>query len=93
MMNPIVQLKKASPRNVQARWVIVGDVQILFSYETPVAFRTRSRIFRVENHWGPATGRQMNEAGVRDWPVVDDERFNEELTEAIKDYFSRTDEP
>lgn len=38
----------------------LGDVDIYFSYKTPVAFRAGGRLFVRENSWGPTTGKHLN---------------------------------
>lgn len=46
---------------------------LYFSYETLIAKRsTDGTRERLDNVWGPTTGRHMNEMGIRDWPVVDE---------------------
>ena len=41
--------------------VSLGDLDIYFSYKTPVAFRAPGKMIRVsENLWGPTTGRHLN---------------------------------
>lgn len=68
----IVKFAEATNRKTKCFWLTVFDIEILISYETPVAFRTRSGVarFRQKNHWGPTTGRHMKETNVYDWPVI-----------------------
>jgi len=48
---------------VHALCFSVGDLDVYFSYQTPVAFRGPSTNYRIvvrENVWGPTTGRHLN---------------------------------
>lgn len=42
--------------------VTIGDVELIFSYRTLIAFRTpeTGRYVVRENDWGPTTGRHLN---------------------------------
>ena len=51
------------------------------SYETVmgVCGELDGKFFRARrhNHWGPTTGRHVNEMGIRDWPELPDDEFDE----------------
>lgn len=64
-------------------WVSVMGVNVLFSYQTAIAFNDDRQRLRVRNTWGPTTGRHMNEANVRDYTEVSDKAFNEALDAAL----------
>lgn len=47
--------------NTNAYVVSIGDVDIYFSYKTPVAFRTpKSGLVVRQNDWGVTTGKHLN---------------------------------
>ena len=39
----------------------LGKVDIYFSYETPIAFRTNGKLVVSENAWGATTGKHLNQ--------------------------------
>ena len=78
-----VGLTKASSRNTQSHWVQVSGVCILFSYATAIAVQYDGQRVRRKNHWGSTTGRHINEAEVRTWPVVDDVLFDQKMDEFV----------
>lgn len=84
-------------RNTQAGWVAVAGVDILFSYETPVAFAHDKGGLRRDNIWGPTTGRHMTEAQVKHYRAASEEEFNCELnrviSEAVLNRYARKLEP
>ena len=47
-------------KNPNTQLVTIGDLEIFFSYETPVAFRTSAEFVIRENVWGPTTGKHLN---------------------------------
>ena len=53
-----IEIEKIKPNLTR---VIVGDLSIWFSYETPIAFKVygQPRVVR-ENVWGPTTGKHLN---------------------------------
>ncbi len=75
----IIELSKASNRNTRVHWVKVFDVDVLFSYDTAIAFSADGVQRRRHNDWGPTTGRHMNDASVRDWTEVEDEKLFESM--------------
>jgi len=60
-------------RKTKAYHVQVGDVELFISYETIIAVRTLTERARLNNEWGPTTGRHINEMGLKEWPIVDRE--------------------
>lgn len=90
-----ITLNDATSRKTQCHWVGIGGLSILFSYQTPIAFRVCGQYYRRHNNWGPATGRHMRETGVVDWPeIVDEDEFNRKLevivATAWRDNIART---
>lgn len=71
----MIKLRNPTGRNTPAHIVTVGENEYFFSYQTCIAFRGevngKYRIMRIENSWGPTTGRHFNEMGCRDWPIVE----------------------
>lgn len=44
-----------------AHVVTIPNLELFFSYETCVAFRTSSELFCCENDWGSTTGKHLNQ--------------------------------
>lgn len=61
--------------NTKAHTLHIGNHALHFSYETCVAYEGPLGRARIENHWGPTTGRHMRQLGVKDFPVVSDDEF------------------
>lgn len=68
----MLSFSHASRRNTKAYIVTIGDVEAFISYDTVVAVRSPKGCGRLDNVWGPTTGRHINEMGLRDWPIVDE---------------------
>lgn len=64
--------------------VSIGNVGILFSYETAIAFRSPTGNGRLANSWGPTTGKHFREGGAKEWPILGDDEFEAKLKEALK---------
>lgn len=64
----------------------IGDLELFFSYETPVAFRTsKTGLVVSENIWGNTTGKHLNwlDGGRKECRVPNDE-FEEQLKELLE---------
>lgn len=65
----------------------LGDVEIYFSYRTPVAFRAEGKLVVRENNWGVTTGKHLNSidggSRARKEARVSGERFRELLAEVL----------
>ena len=79
-----VKLHKGSRRNTDCHIVEVGPHTFYFSYRTCVAYTGPAypKSIRIQNHWGPTTGRHLSDMYVKDWEVVPDELFEHVLTKA-----------
>ena len=86
-MSRAVRLQKASNRNTRTHWLCIGEMDVLFSYETPVAFRYGSKVLRRENDWGPTTGRHFKEGGADGWPCVSGDQFERVLEDTFRQSF------
>lgn len=53
-----IKLRPIGPNQTE---LDVGDVTILFSYRTPVAFRSPKGCFRTEQHYSVTTSRHINQ--------------------------------
>lgn len=86
MSNPL-NFWKPTSRNTPVYKMTVFGVTFTVSYETVVAVHGRlnsqGKMARLENVWGPTTGRHMNDAGVRDYPVLCEEEFDQLCTELL----------
>lgn len=63
-------------RDTKCYIVTIGDVEVFISYTTVIAIRSPKGRGRLENVWGPTTGRHINEMGLRDWPIVSDDELD-----------------
>ena len=73
----------ASRRNTKCYCIEIAGSSVVILYDTIIACRTDEGACRIENSWGPTTGRHMNETGVRDWPVVSSEELHSRIRRAI----------
>lgn len=86
----MIGFSRASKRQTESYWVMIFGVDILISYQTPVAFTDNNGIvFRRKNIWGPTTGRHLREAGADEWATVGELEFTRELRAAVARRASR----
>lgn len=86
----MIGFSRASKRQTESYWVTIFGVDILISYQTPVAFSSNDGTrFRRENIWGPTTGRHLREANADEWTILDEPWFTRELRAAIARRASR----
>lgn len=85
--------RKESDRNTQAYIVSFGPHRFYVSYETVVGYSGPLGRCRVENVWGPTTGRHLAEFGIKDAPIVSDDeieqRWKHTLTDLVGDPIAR----
>ena len=74
-------LRNPTGRQTQAHIALIGVMELFFSYETLIAFRTPELSYRRRNAWGQTTGRHFNELGCGDFPVLEGSRL-ESMAEA-----------
>lgn len=72
-------------RNTKRYEARIGRLVLHFSYGTcvGVVYHPLGILARVKNHWGPTTGRHMNEAGMRAWPEVSLEELDGLIQQAL----------
>ena len=80
-----VTLCNPTGRNTKAHVVTVGEKEYFFSYQTCIAFRgsngtSEYRAVRIENSWGPTTGRHFKELGCSNFETVSGEEFERIIT-------------
>ncbi len=64
--------------------VHVGEMEIWFSYETPIAFRkSNGRLFARKNEWGPTTGKHLNYIDVHEVDRIPGPEFTDLLANAL----------
>ncbi len=78
----MISLTNPTGRNTKAHIVTIGGNEYFFSYETCIAFRGHSNLsgrvlVRIDNSWGPTTGRHFRELGCREFKVVGQDEFDE----------------
>ena len=78
-----VKLRKGTNRNTPAHVVTIGKYSLYFSYETCIAVYSPYGGFRIQNYWGPTTGRHFNEMGVAGFNLVEDRDVFDDAVDAI----------
>ena len=86
----MIKLENPTGRNTQAHIVTIGDREYFFSYQTCIAYRgpfpsdvgwggedtpTGGGAVRIDNYWGPTTGRHFNDLGCKHFPIIKREIF------------------
>lgn len=79
----IVQFMKGSERNTQCYIFKLAGIEFFISYNTIIAIRSDEGAVRLDNAWGPTTGRHMKEMGVKDFPIVDEETFQHTIRTSL----------
>lgn len=75
----LVRFQHGTNRNTKAYIVTVGEHDLYISYETVIAYNGPRTRFRMDNVWGPTTGRHMKEMGVYNYPTLSPEDFEKSL--------------
>jgi len=82
-------------RKTQAHVVTIGANRYFFSYETCIAFhgianhtpehggKPEIAKVRLDNHWGPTTGKHFRELGCSNFDVVSPELFDKIVNNSI----------
>ena len=73
----MISITNLTGRNTNARVVTIKMTELFFSYETLIAVRSVEGCYRVENSWGPTTGRHINEMSCRNFKVVSREKLQD----------------
>jgi len=71
----MIKICKGSHRRTECYKLWIGTTVFYISYNTIIAITTEEGGRRLENTWGPTTGRHMTEMGIRSWPVITDEKM------------------
>jgi len=75
-----VRLVNPTGRRTEARLLYLGRTMLYFSYETCIGFQGFSNgvyhAVRLDNSWGPTTGRHINDLGISSLPIVDSDEFD-----------------
>jgi aminopeptidase C len=86
-----IKFKHATNRSTKAYKIVLsghsGSHVLFISYETIIGPSNSHGAWRVENSWGPTTGRHMRGMGLTsdDFQVVDKEELNDRVKMAIED--------
>lgn len=78
-----MRLTNPTGRKTEARALHTNIGTYYFSYQTLIAFRSNLGVtkVRLENVWGPTTGRHINEMGLREFDIVTPEEFDQHIGE------------
>lgn len=83
----MISFRPGSQRNTKCYEIHLGDACFFISYSTIIAASAYDgdtwRRVRLDNAWGPTTGRHMNEIGVRDWEIVSSETIQDLIKQTI----------
>lgn len=68
--------------NNKAKVIETDKATVYVSYETVIAFKNKAtgRALRLENTWGPTTGKHMKAMGVKEFPIAQTGAFQEEFS-------------
>ena len=80
-----IYLENPTGRDTKAYQVVLGNMSLFFSYSTCIAFFHGRVGYRIDNSWGPTTGRHMREMGLHEYPIIPGEEFNQRLAAALYD--------
>ena len=75
-----ITLNQGTNRNTKAYVVTINEHELFFSYSTCIAYRGPLGHFRLDNTWGPTTGRHINEMGLRNLPIVTEKEMETTLS-------------
>jgi len=63
-----INISNPTGRKTEARVVEVGHfITLYFSYSTLIGYEVGAERWRIDNHWGPTTGRHFRELGIAEW--------------------------
>ena len=73
-------------RNTKSYEVFIGGLNLVFSYSTCVAmyYHPLGLCGRLDNRWGPTTGRHLKEMGAWVFPVVESHELEAMVEQAIQ---------
>lgn len=63
--------------------VVIDGITLFFSYETLIGAHTIEKQMRIENTWGPTTGKHINRLGMSDFTIVSEDELIEEIVNAL----------
>lgn len=79
----ILDIAPGSNRNTKCYRVSIAGNVFYVSYSTVVACHTEEGGVRIENSWGPTTGRHMKDMGVYGWQIVSEEELQLRIKRAV----------
>lgn len=79
----MIRFSKATNRNTKCYWIHVNDLTVLISYETVVAASYNGQHVRLDNRWGPTTGRHFRDTNTYDNRVVTEGELDEFVSSAL----------
>lgn len=79
-MNPLALELRKIDGEPSAHWLHIGDMRVLISYETPVAFSRQAVCYRTSRRFSRTTSRCINKL-CDGWPVAD----HDQLMQLISD--------
>lgn len=79
----MIRFSNATNRNTKCYWVQVNDLTVLVSYETIVAASYNGQHVRLDNRWGPTTGRHLKETNTVNNRIVSECELYEFVSSAL----------
>jgi hypothetical protein len=83
----MLSFRHASRRNTKCYQIRLGGDSFYLSYETIIAAEVHDgdeyRRVRLDNSWGPTTGRHMNELEVRNYAVIEESEMQRLVRQSI----------
>lgn len=79
----MLYFRHASRRNTKCYQINLGGDTFYISYETIIAASVGDQRIRLDNSWGPTTGRHMNDMGVRSYKVVSRDELQDLIRQSV----------
>jgi hypothetical protein len=79
----MIDIRNPTNRRTECRIVRINGLQLVFSHNTLIGFfaagdtSSRERAYRLENRWGPTTGRHMMESGIYHAAIVTEQQLRD----------------
>lgn len=74
----MISIENPTGRQTECRIVTIGDVRLYFSYNTLIGVSDSfCKLHRIDNRWGPTTGRHIRECGLVDAVIVNEDRLQQ----------------
>lgn len=81
----MIGLSRGSKRKTEAYELEIGRHRFFISYQTIIGYQGKLGNCRLQNRWGPTTGKHIREMEIHDYPIVTDEELAKRQLDALVD--------